>query len=230
MSVHDRNNSIDGYEDHVSDVAVLAAAHPLFASLLQRNGVPPLWRRTATFETLVRFILEQQVSLASAAAAFHRLEIRLGTVTADGVLSLSDDQMRADGFSRQKTGYVRGVATLVEQGQLDIVDIASDREHGSERLISLRGIGPWTAACFRLFVSGEPDVWPTGDRALYVSMSRNMQLSDVPSREVADRYALEWMPRRSSAAKMLWYDYLGGRDHVPAANAGFVGGTGSVPA
>lgn len=212
-----------------SDAASLADRHEVFAELLSRNGRPPLWRREPSFGTLVRLILEQQVSLASANAAFTRLEERIGEVAPSKILELTDDQMRADGFSRQKTSYVRGIARLIEADGLDLVDIASDTEGGFERLVAVRGIGPWTASCFALFVSGDRDVWPTGDRALYVSMSRNLDLPAVPDAEQADRIAADWTPFRSTAARMLWHDYLGGRSYVPREGAGFVEGSGKVP-
>lgn len=220
---------LDAHAQSQSDVRSLAADHDLFAELFDRNGVPPLWRREATFGTLVRFILEQHVSLASAQAVYGRLERRIGSVTPDGVLSSTDEQMKSDGFSRQKTSYVRGIADLILSGDLDLVAIAQDPDHGNERLLEVRGIGPWTAACFRLFVSGERDVWPTGDRALYVSIARNLRLTDVPDRDAGDTIASGWAPYRATAAKMLWHDYLGGRSHEPNESAGFVKGTGKVP-
>ncbi|GMQ94189.1 MAG: DNA-3-methyladenine glycosylase [Acidimicrobiia bacterium] len=211
-----------------ADVERLSSSHELFKRLLQRNGVPPLWWRPASVETLVRFILEQQVSLASANAAFNRLEVRLNGVTAEGVFSSTDDELKADGFSRQKAGYVRGIAEEILAGELDIPALARDGDKARERLLGINGIGPWTAACFALFVSGDRDAWPTGDRALYVSMARNLELADVPTRHDGDRIASEWSPLRSAAAKMLWHDYLGGTAYVPRTDAGFSDGTGKV--
>ena len=83
-------------------------------------------------------------------------------------------------------------------------------------------IGPWTSACYRLFVMGEPDVWPTGDRALYVSLARNLGYAHVPSRELSDEIAARWTPHRSAAARMLWHDYLGGRVYTVSPDAGFI--------
>lgn len=212
----------------VADAASLAGAFDLFAFLLAKNGPPPLWRRSPSFATLVRFILEQQVSLASAQAAFKRLEARLGAVTPERLLRSSDDELKADGFSHQKMGYVRGIAEIIEDGSFDPADLPDDPEEAKERLLEIRGIGPWTASCFLLFVSGDRDTWPTGDRALYVSMANNLTLDDVPDREHADALAKAWSPWRSTAAKMLWHDYLGGRSHIPAPGAGFMEGTGKV--
>jgi DNA-3-methyladenine glycosylase II len=211
-----------------ADVAALAARHELFERLQTRNGSPPLWRREPSFPTVVRLILEQQVSLASANAAFAKLEQRLGIVDPESFLASTDAELRSDGFSRQKAGYVRGVADRILSGTVDLEDIADDPEDGGARLLEVRGIGPWTVACFLLFVSGYRDVWPTGDRALYVSMTNNLGLDQVPARDECDEIASAWSPMRSTAARMLWYDYLGGRSYVPDPGAGFIGSTGRV--
>ena len=212
----------------LADVEALASQSEVFSTLLHCNGPPPLWRREASFGTLVRFILEQQVSLASANAAFKRLEQRVGDVVPERVLESFDAELKLDGFSRQKIGYVRGIAALMVEEVLDPSNLASKPGAARQQLLEIKGIGPWTASCFLLFVSGDRDTWPTGDRALYVSMAKNLEMVDVPDREVGDAIASAWSPWRSSAAKMLWHDYLGGRSHVPNPNAGFIEGTGKV--
>ncbi|MDJ0792138.1 MAG: DNA-3-methyladenine glycosylase 2 family protein [Acidimicrobiia bacterium] len=205
-----------------AEARLLAASTPLFAELLGRNGVPPLWRRPASFATLVRLVLEQQVSLASAQAAFRKLESRVADVTPAAILASTDEELKADGFSRQKAGYVRGIAHQMATGTLDL-DGMIERPHGAYRaLVSVRGIGPWTASCFLLFGLGLPDIWPPGDRALQVSIARNLELPVVPDAQTSSTLAAGWAPHRSVAARMLWHDYLGGRSYVPVPDAGFV--------
>jgi DNA-3-methyladenine glycosylase II len=212
------------------EVAMLASRDRVFADLSERNGPPPLWMRQPTFETVTRLILEQQVSLASANAAYRRLSDRLGNVDPEGFLSLTDSELKSVGFSRQKTSYVRGVADLVCSGDLDLAAIAELEDVEAEaQLLQIRGIGRWTAACFLLFAKGSPDIWPSGDRALYVSMASVFNLGAVPDKDTADEMAESWAPHRSTAARMLWYDYLGGRDYVPSDTSGFAEGTGMVP-
>ncbi len=195
----------------------LAARHSLFASLRARNGDPPAWRRRASFATMVLFILEQQVSLASARAAYLRLVDAIGEVTPQGFLRLDDAELRTVGFSRQKTGYTRGLARLLTEGELDLAALADrDDADATGALLAVLGVGPWTAACFLLFALGRPDAWPSGDRALYVSMRDVMALDDVPSPDEADDLAAAWAPLRAVAARMLWHDYLGGRAWEPA--------------
>ncbi|MCZ7533402.1 MAG: DNA-3-methyladenine glycosylase 2 family protein [Acidimicrobiia bacterium] len=210
-------------------VDALAVEHPLFAGLLTKNGYPPRWLRPATFATLTRLILEQRVSLASANAAFNRLATRIGSVTPANFLVLNDDELRSVGFSRQKAGYVRGIAELMESGGLDLEAISRlEKDEAIEQLVAIRGVGNWTASCFVLFVNDAPDVWPTGDRALYVSMSRVLELDAVPDKDSCDGIAATWSPNRSAAARMLWHDYLGGRSYTPTDLAGFTESTGMV--
>lgn len=208
-------------DDLSAGAGALAAEHEVFAELYEANGVPPLWRREPTFATMVRFILEQQVSLASANAAFSKLETRIGVVEPAAVLSLTDAQLREDGFSRQKTSYIRGIADDVLTGTVGFDAIAADPSTAETRLLAMRGVGPWTTACFRLFVIGEADVWPSGDRALHVAMAKVLELDAVPDTDTAARLAEPWAPWRSVAARMLWHDYLGGVAYDPDSIAGF---------
>jgi DNA-3-methyladenine glycosylase II len=181
----------------------------VLGALIDRNGVPPMWRRPPGFATLTRLILEQQVSLASAAAAFRRLEEAVGTVVPELFLALDDDRLRAIGFSRQKTGYVRGLAEGLVDGSIDLAAVGElDDGEATAALTAIRGVGDWTAACYLLFALRRPDAWPTGDRALHVAMSDALGLGDVPgSDEAADR-AEAWRPHRAVAARVLWHAYL----------------------
>ena len=181
------------------------------AMLAERNGVPPLWPREPGFNTMVRLILEQQVSLASADAAFRKLEQAIGTAEPGAFVELGDAELRGIGFSRQKAGYVRGIAIGLLDDSIDLNAISglSDAS-ATHRLLDIRGIGPWTAACYLLFAHRRPDVWPPGDRALQVSMGRVFGLPGVPDVEESSVRAMAWRPLRSVAARMLWYEYLGG--------------------
>ena len=194
----------------VTSVATLSGMDPILAMLAERNGVPPLWRRDPDFPTLVRLILEQQVSLASADAAFRKLEEAIDIVDPESFARLDDSELRTIGFSRQKAGYVRGVADGVADGSIDLDAIARlDDQAATTQLLNIRGVGPWTAACYLLFALRRPDVWPPGDRALQVSMGRVYDLDDVPDVDESNFRAAEWRPLRSVAARMLWYEYLG---------------------
>ena len=192
----------------------LAKRDSVLRELFERNGTPPLWRREPGFATLVRLVLEQQVSLASGAAAYRRLEERLGAVTPDAFLRLDDAALLAVGFSRQKTRYVRHLARALVTGEFDL-DVAGrlGDEAAVAHLQRLVGVGPWTASNYLLFALGRPDVWPTGDRALVVSLGRALATDAPPTYEEADQMADLWRPWRAVAARLLWHDYLGGRSY-----------------
>lgn len=185
---------------------------PVLAVIAERNGVPPLWAREPGFRTMLRLILEQQVSLASADAAYRKLEEALGRVDPEPLLLLDDAQLRTIGFSRQKAGYVRGLAAGLIDGSINL-DSAADLPDrpALDHLLQIRGVGPWTAACYLLFALLRADVWPPGDRALEVSIGRVYELGDTPTKDEANGRAEAWRPHRSVAARLLWHDYLGGR-------------------
>lgn len=199
-------------EDSIADaVAALVARDPVLAELYRRNGLPPLWLRPPGFPTVALFILEQQVSLASARAAYDKMEALLGgDVTPETFLTLDDAALRAAGFSRQKTAYVRGVANAVLDGSLDFdaLNTASADEVRAQ-LTALRGIGPWTAEVYLCMVLGHEDAWPSGDRALQVAMGRAYG-TETPTAAEADEIASRWRPHRAVAARLLWHEYLGG--------------------
>jgi len=184
----------------------------VLAELATRNGVPPLWPRQPGFTSLLRLVLEQQVSLASADAAFRKLEGTMGVVEPAPFLEFDDEELQAIGFSRQKAGYVRGIAQGLIDGSIDL-DLLADLpdEEAASRLIAIRGIGPWTAACYLLFALRRPDVWPPGDRALEVSIGRVYELPSAAPSEAANERARTWRPFRAVAARLLWHEYLGGR-------------------
>lgn len=158
---------------------------------------------------MVKIVLEQQVSLESAAAAFSALEARLGKVRPDLFLELGDLELKSIGFSRQKAGYCRGIASGLIDGLIDLdgLDALPD-EVVRSRLVAIRGIGPWTADVYLLFVLQRPDVWPSGDRALVVSLAETMGLDQIPDYETAAEIAERWAPWRAVAARMLWHAYL----------------------
>lgn len=193
-------------------VSALIEGDSRLAALVTRNGNPPLWERPEGFPTLVKMILEQQVSLASAAAAYRRLEQALGSVEPAGFLELSDQGLLEIGFSRQKAGYCRGLAAGLLEGSIELdgmSDLPDEAVRG--RLVEIKGVGPWTADVYLMFALGRPDVWPPGDRALLVALGSLLDQPPVESM-VAVEYTLRWRPWRSIAARILWHDYLGGAE------------------
>ena len=197
-------------------VEALAERDPDLAGIVARHGSPPLWARDPGFETLVRIILEQQVSLNSAVAALGRLRSALGIgdaapLTPSAVAALGDEAMRTAGLTRQKARYLSGLAQDVTTGRLDLVAMAATPDDEARAaLIAVTGIGRWTADIYLLMALGRPDVWPDGDLALAGAMRRAKGLPALPTREEQRAIAERWRPWRAVAARILWHGYLAG--------------------
>jgi DNA-3-methyladenine glycosylase II len=193
----------------LSAVRGLANADPALAASVERFGPPPLWAREPTYATLVHLILEQQVSLASARAAFDRLEVALASaIEPRAFLELSDAELRAIGFSRQKAGYARDLAAALADG-FDLQGLADlpDEEVRSS-LMRLRGIGRWTADIYLIMCLRRPDVWPHGDQALATAALELLELPARPTFDALELRARSWRPHRATAARILWHHYL----------------------
>lgn len=192
---------------------VLCRRDPDLARVVAAHGLPPLWDRPTGFATLTLIILEQQVSLASARATYERLrEASGGAVTPAAFLGFADAELRAFGFSRQKTGYVRGMAEHILTGRFDPDALAAlpDAEVRA-RLVALKGIGTWTADIYLLMALGRPDIWPRGDLALIKAAHavKGHPLKAGP--EAWEALAEPWRPYRAVAARLLWQYYLAQR-------------------
>jgi DNA-3-methyladenine glycosylase II len=179
------------------------------AAVVETWPDPPFWHRPPGFATLVLFILEQQVSLASARAAYERLQAEVGEVSPEPVVGLDDQTLRRIGFSRQKTRYTRALAAAVLDRTLDLESISRAPDDDVRRaLVVLPGIGPWTADVYLLSCLRRPDVWPVGDRALQVAAAEVLALDHVPDPTVLLDLGERWAPHRSTAARLLWHAYL----------------------
>ena len=187
----------------------LAEIEPAFARILNTFGVPPLWDRAQSFATLLYIILEQQVSLASAKAAFLKLEKKLGDIFPENFLRLTDRQLKTIGFSQQKTRYGRILAREIYDGKLDLNQLAAINDDAvKNRLMALTGIGHWTSDIYLLMVLLRADVWPHGDRALAVAAYEVFELEKIPDYDSLRQMAEKWQPWRSVAARFLWHYYL----------------------
>ena len=168
-----------------------------------------MWSRPATYESLVHIILEQQVSLASAKAALEKLREKIKTITPEKVLLLSDAELRACYFSRQKTVYVRDLAEAIVTKQLNLNKLAAstDDEIRTE-LKKIKGIGDWTVDVYLLFVLQRSDIFPTGDLAMMNALKGIKQLPKSTTKEEIIALAEAWRPHRSLATMMLWHHYI----------------------
>jgi DNA-3-methyladenine glycosylase II len=190
-------------------VAHIAALHPVFHAQVERHGMPPLWGRTPGFETLLRIILEQQVSLASANALRRRLLEALGSLSAQTIAAAGEEALRGRGVTRQKAGYCVGLARAVLEGQVDLAAIArASDDEARAMLVGIRGIGPWSAEIYQLMALRRPDIWPTGDLALLIALQELHGLGERPDNTHAAELTAPWAPYRSVGARLLWQAYL----------------------
>ena len=195
--------------DRQAAIAELGRRDPVFAVIVERYGPPPPWDREPGFVTLLQIVLEQQVSLISARAAFDRLTAAVDPLTPQGFLILDDAQLLAIGFSRQKARYVRALATAVLDGSLDLAALGGLDDAGVDAALrAIPGIGPWTATIYRLMALGRPDAWPVHDIALAQAVAELWHLPARPSPEQMLALAEGWRPWRAVAARLLWHYYL----------------------
>jgi DNA-3-methyladenine glycosylase II len=186
----------------------LAAIEPAFAAGIERAGLPEPRISERGYATLLRTIVGQQVSVASARAMWARLEAGLEDVTdPERVIAASDEHLRACGLSRQKAGYARSLAGLVASGDLDLARLDADDEAAIEALTRIKGIGRWSAEIYLLFAEGRPDVWPAGDLAVQIEIGRMLGLAERPSEKETRALAEAWRPHRGAAAIFAWHHY-----------------------
>jgi DNA-3-methyladenine glycosylase II len=201
-------------------LGLLADRDMHLALVLQKYGRPPLWVREPGFPTLVYIILEQQVSLASARAAYLRLERAVKPLTPGRFQKLTDRELKSIGFSRQKILYTRLLANEITKRRFDLgkLHLLSDQE-AHNRLTALKGIGTWTADIYLLSALRRPDIWPTGDLALATAVAEVKGLRNRPSPENLEKMSAPWRPYRAVAARLFWHAYLSkrGRNTPPVS-------------
>lgn len=190
-------------------VAELCRRDADLARVVTRHGPPPMWARPPGFATLVRIILEQQASLSSAKAAFHRLQSGAGRVSAERFSRLTRRDITLLGITRQKAEFIHGLAAAISAGHLTLRNLSrSDDLAVRSALIRTKGIGPWTADIYLIMALRRPDVWPKGDLALVKSLRNLKRLRSDPSPDVVRRLTAAWVPWRAVAARIVWHSYL----------------------
>jgi len=178
-------------------------------SVIRQYGHPPMWVRPATFQSLILFILEQQVSLASAYAAFKKLKERIGYVTPSKILSLTDEELRSCYFSRQKIVYARELARAVQSKKLRLNKFSNAHEDEIRiELKKIKGIGDWTVDVYLMHSLQRSDLFPLGDIALVNSLKEIKQLHAHTTKENMLKIAEPWRPYRSVASMILWHAYI----------------------
>jgi len=198
----DRESIADG-------VTELGKVDPVFTRLFAENGHPPLWQRPQTLRTLVHVVLEQKVSIVSALAVMERVDALCPRFDAASFLAVPEDHLRTAGMSGSKVSYCRSLAQAIADRTLSLAALRQlDDDAVMERLVAVRGIGPWTAGVYLTMALGRQDAWPSGDRALAVGYAKSWQLDDVPTYATLDAHAEAWRPWRGVASRLIWHAYL----------------------
>jgi DNA-3-methyladenine glycosylase II len=182
------------------------------ARIHRRLGDPPIWGRRPGFPALIKIILEQQVSLRSAAAMYRRIDGHVGGISPQAFDRLGVAGLRELGVTRQKAAYCHGLARRVLDGSLNLTAVArASDEEGRRMLLDVPGLGPWSVDIYFLMALRRPDVWPRGDLALATALRDAKGLPALPSYEQQLALASGWSPWRSVAARILWAAYLSER-------------------
>ena len=202
-------NALD-HESLLVGISFLSEIDPDLEKVIIELGNPPLWFREPGFATLIHIILEQQVSLASARAAFNKLKEATGDeLTPERFLEFSDIELKEFGFSRQKTKYCQELSKAIMNRDLELNKLHGlDDKNARKELMKIKGIGPWTASIYLLRALLRPDVWPSGDLALEKAVQKIKDLSEKPDTERLNMIALRWKPWRAVAARIIWHYYL----------------------
>jgi DNA-3-methyladenine glycosylase II len=191
---------------------LLARRDPNLAAILKRLGPPPLWARPPGFATLVKIILEQQVSLASAASMFARLQQNIVPFQPARLTQFGEPSLKSLGLTRQKTAYCLALAQSLTEKRLRLAQVARmNDQDAKDKLMTVKGLGDWSADVYLLMALRRPDVWPVKDLALAQAVADVKQLARRPGHAELLAIAEGWRPYRSVAARMLWQHYLARR-------------------
>jgi DNA-3-methyladenine glycosylase II len=184
----------------------LAAREPAIAAALERAGYPEPRSGERGYQTLLRAIVGQQVSVKAAASMWAKLVAAVGDPPDPrALLAASDETLRACSLSRQKAGYARSLAEEVVSGRLDFAALPEDDEEAIAELVRVKGIGRWTAEIYLLFAEGRTDIWPAGDLAVQIETGRILGLAEKPTEKKVRELAEAWRPHRGALAIFTWH-------------------------
>ena len=211
----------DSSADWSGPSRALGVACPELKHALNLIKRPHIRLRPGGFEGLFRIIVEQQVSVPSAQAILGRINDAIDMSDPAYALGVGVDGLRGLGLSAPKARYVLGLAQQIETGAFDLgmIDRLCD-DDALQYLMSIKGIGPWSAAIYLLFCAGRIDVWPPKDVALKAAFNHARseidQTDDALSQAELDTEALHWAPNRGVAAHILWtyYAFIRGRSPI----------------
>ena len=181
---------------------------PDLKKIIKEYGYPPLWVRPNSYETLVLTILEQQVSLASAYAAYKKLKDRLGEISPANLLNLSDEELRACYLSRQKIVYTRLLAEAIISGNIDLKEFETKPDDVVRTVLKkIKGIGDWTVDIYLIHALQRTDIFPLGDLALINAIKMVKGFKEIKKEELLEM-AEPLKPLRSMATMLYWHYYI----------------------
>jgi len=187
----------------------LAAKFEYFAQVISDFGYPPIWKRPNTFETLVQIILEQQVSLASAANSFYRLQSNLTYISPEKILEADTEFFRKCAVTRQKGNYLHDLASKFISGHINLNELIEKPDNEIiQNLISVKGIGIWTCNVYLMMVANRPDIFPLNDIALKKELIFLLKLNENISENEMQQVTEMFMPYRTYAAFLLYWNYI----------------------
>lgn len=194
-------------QDHNAAVSYLRNADPKLSAVIDQVGPCRLKRKGGTFQLLADSIISQQISTHAARTIRAQLRAAMPSqrITANGLLSLSDEDLRSAGISPQKQKYLRDLAQHSLDGRVNFRRLAriSD-ERVIEELIQVKGIGRWTAQMFLMFGLGRPDIFAPADLGLQNAIMKIYRLRQRPDERRLLQIAGQWAPHRSVASWFLW--------------------------
>ena len=177
--------------------------------IIEQYNYPPMWIRDNTFATLILTILEQQVSLASAFAAFQKLKEKIALITPQNVLQLSDEELRECYFSRQKIVYARGLANALINEEINLQQFEFEEDSVVRTTLKkFKGIGEWTTDIYLIHALRRLDIFPLGDLALVNALKEIKRLDVTTGKEELIKLSEPWKPYRSIASMILWHYYI----------------------
>ena len=177
--------------------------------IIEQYNYPPMWLRDNTFATLILTILEQQVSLASAFAAFQKLKEKIALITPQNVLQLSDEELRECYFSRQKIVYARGLANALINEEINLQQFEFEEDSVVRTTLKkFKGIGEWTTDIYLIHALRRLDIFPLGDLALVNALKEIKRLDVTTGKEELLKLSEPWKPYRSIASMILWHYYI----------------------
>ena len=184
----------------------LKKSDPVLRAIIERVGPYRMEYGPPEFCSLAESIIYQQLNGTAASTIFKRFVALAGEpLTPEGILKLTDEQLRSVGLSKQKSAYLKDLAAKTHDGLLNFSKLPDmSDEEVVEHLTQVKGIGVWTAHMFLMFTLKRPDVLPTGDYGVQAAIKKHYRKRQLPKPHVMEKIAKPWAPYRSVACWYLW--------------------------